>query len=516
MTMMNFTNEPFTDFSDPAHAAAMRAALDAVRAQLGRTYPLVIGGQQISSADTLSSFNPARKTELVGSIAAATQQQADQALDAAWAAFESWRKLPASVRAGYLLRAAELMRERKFEFCAWLVFEVSKSWAEADGDVAEAIDFLVFYAQEMLRLDGPQPNNSLPGEQDDFVYIPLGAGVVIPPWNFALAIMVGTAVAPLVAGNTVVLKPSPRAPVIAAKFVELMAEVGLPPGVLNLIAGRDDVLGDFLVDSPKTRFIAFTGSKEVGLRIFERAAKRQPGQKWLKRTVLEMGGKDTQIVDETADLDVAAQAIVAAAFGFQGQKCSACSRVVAVAQIYDELLRKSVEYALTLQVGDPAQPETDMGAVIDERSVEKIRHYLALGMEEGRMVIGGEIDDRDGFFVQPTIFADIAPDARLSQEEIFGPVAAFIKARDFDDALEIANNTEFGLTGGLFSNDPQRLQQAREDFYVGNLYLNRKITGAMVGAHPFGGFNMSGTDSKAGGRDYLLHFLQGKSIAQKL
>ena len=514
--VLEFTNEPFTDFRDPTNATAMRAALDTVRAQLGRTYPLVIGGERITTEETLPSFNPANKAEVVGKASSATTAHADQAIAAATSAFETWRKVPASERAGYLLRAAEIMRQRKFEYSAWLVFEASKSWAEADADVAEAIDFLIFYARQMLQLDGPQPTISMPGEQDDFVYIPLGVGVVIPPWNFPLAIMAGTVVAPVVAGNTVVLKPSPRAPIIAAKFVELLEEVGLPPGVVNFVTGKDAEIGDFLVDHPKTRFIAFTGSKEIGLRIFERAAKVHPGQKWLKRTVLEMGGKDTQVVDETADIEAAAQAIVAAAFGFQGQKCSACSRVIAVASIYDDLLKRSVDHALKLTVGDPALPETNMGAVIDERSVEKIRHYLAVGMEEGRLVIGGEIDDRDGFFVQPTIFADIAPDARLAQEEVFGPVTAFIKARDFDEALTIANNTDFGLTGGLFSNDPARLQRARDDFYVGNLYLNRKITGAMVGAHPFGGFNMSGTDSKAGGPDYLLHFLQGKSIAQKL
>lgn len=516
MKQQTFTNEPFTDFGDPANAEAMRAALERVRGQLGRTYPLVINGERVTTEETLPSFNPANKTEVVGRASSALKLHAEAAIEAATQTFETWRKVPAEERAGYLFRAADLMRERKFDYCAWLVFEASKSWAEADADVAEAIDFLIFYAQEMLRLAGPQPNNSLPGENDEFVYVPLGVGVVIPPWNFPLAIMAGTTVGPVVAGNTVVLKPSPRAPVIAAKFVELMEEVGLPPGVINFVTGKDAEIGDFLVDHAKTRFIAFTGSKEIGLRIFERAAKRQPGQKWLKRTVLEMGGKDTLIVDETADIDAAAQAAVASAFGFQGQKCSACSRVVAVASVYDELLRKSVEYGLKLSVGDPSRPDTNLGAVIDERSVDKIRHYLAIGMEEGRLALGGEVDDGTGFFVQPTIFADIAPDARIAQEEIFGPVTAFIKVNDFDEAIEVANNTEYGLTGGLFSRDPERLRRAREDFYVGNLYLNRKITGAMVGAHPFGGFNMSGTDSKAGGRDYLLHFLQGKSIAEKV
>jgi 1-pyrroline-5-carboxylate dehydrogenase len=516
VTLQEFTNEPFTDFSLPEHAEAMEQALASVRQQLGETYPLVIGGERIHTADTIASYNPANKEQIVGRAASATKDQANQAIEAATKAFEVWRKVPAQQRAAHLFKAADLMRERKFEFAAWLVYEVSKSWVEADADVAEAIDFLVFYGQSMLRLDGPQPNNQLPGEKDEFVYIPLGVGVVIPPWNFPLAITVGMTAAAIVTGNTVVLKPSPRSPVVAAKFVELLEEVGVPAGVVNLITGQDAELGDFLVDHPKTRFIAFTGSKEIGLRIFERAAKIQPGQKWLKRTILEMGGKDTLVVDETADLDAAAQAIVAGAFGFQGQKCSACSRVVAVDAIYDTLLQKTVEQARSFSLGDPAARQTTLGAVIDERSVDKIRHYLDIGRQEGRLMIGGEMDTNTGFFVQPTIFADVAPEAKLAQEEIFGPVTAFIRAKDYDEALEVANNTEYGLTGGVFSQDEERLRRAREDFFVGNLYLNRKITGAMVGAHPFGGFNMSGTDSKAGGRDYLLHFLQGKSIAEKV
>jgi 1-pyrroline-5-carboxylate dehydrogenase len=298
--------------------------------------------------------------------------------------------------------------------------------------------------------------------------------------------------------------------------MEVLDTVGLPPGVVNFLPGPGGSVGDALVDHPKTRFIAFTGSKEVGLRIYERAAKVHPGQKWLKRTVLEMGGKDTIVVDETADLDAAAEGIVASAFGFQGQKCSACSRVVAVAPVYDKLLEKVVERARTISVGDPAERGTFMGAVIDHKSRDKIKEYIEIGKQEGRLLLGGEVQQEGGYFIPPTIVADVAPDARLSQEEIFGPVLAAIKARDYDEALAIANNTEYGLTGGVYSQDKQRLARAREDFHVGNLYLNRKITGAMVGAHPFGGFNMSGTDSKTGGPDYLLLFLQGKSIAEKV
>ncbi len=374
----------------------------------------------------------------------------------------------------------------------------------------------MFYAQEMERLAGPQPVNQLPGERDDVVYVPLGAGVAIPPWNFALAITTGLTVSPIVTGNTVVLKPSPRSPIIAAKLMEVIESVGVPAGVANFVTGEDAVIGDVLVDHPKTRFISFTGSKEVGLRVFERAAKRQPGQKWLKRTVLEMGGKDTIVVDETADLDAAAEAITASAFSFSGQKCSACSRVVAVEDVYEPLLDKVAERARAIRLGDPTDPNTAMSTVIDERSLDKIQQYIDIGKQEGRLVLGGEVPNDGSLVVPPTIFADVAPNARLSQEEVFGPVLTFVKAKDYDEALEIANNTEFGLTGGLFSQDQERIRRAREDFHVGNLYFNRKITGAMVGAHPFGGFNMSGTDSKAGGPDYLLLFLQMKSIAERV
>ena len=516
MALPEFRNEPLTDFSNPENAAAMERALAEVRSQFGRTYPLIIGGERITTGETIASRNPANPSEVVGYVASATVELANRAIEVANEAFTSWRTVPAEQRADYLFRAAAEMRRRKFELEAWMVYEVSKSWVEADADIAEAIDFCEFYGREMLRLAGPQPVNQLPGEHDQFVYIPLGAGVAIPPWNFPAAIMVGLVVAPVVAGNTIVLKPASTSPVIAAKFVEILEQVGLPPGVVNYLPGPGSSVGDALVDHPKTRFIAFTGSKEVGLRIFERAAKLQPGQKWLKRTILEMGGKDTIVVDETADLDAAAEGIVVSAFGFQGQKCSACSRVVAVEAIYDQLLGKVVERARRLTVGDPARRDTFMGAVIDDKALAKIRQYIEIGKQEGRLVLGGETASDGGYFVPPTIFADVKPDARLAQEEIFGPVLAFIKAKDFDEALAIANNTEYGLTGGVYSRDRARLERARDEFHVGNLYFNRKITGAIVGVHPFGGFNMSGTDSKAGGRDYLLLFLQGKSIAEKV
>ena len=516
MTLPDFKNEPFTDFSKPENAAAMEQALAHVRSQLGTTYPLIIGGEKIRTDKTIDSINPARPGEVVGRVGSATPDLADRAIEAASRAFETWRKTPVERRADYLFAAAAELRRRKTELSAWLVYEVSKSWPEADADIAEAIDFCEYYGREMLRLAAPPKLYPMPGEDDQFRYIPLGVGVAIPPWNFACAIMVGLTVAPVVAGNTVVLKPASTSPIIAAKFMEVLETVGLPAGVVNFLPGPGGSVGDVLVDHPKTRFISFTGSKEVGMRIFERAAKVQPGQKWLKRTVLEMGGKDTIVVDETADLDEAADGIVASAFGFQGQKCSACSRVVAVESVYEPLLDKVVERARKITVGDPAERGNFMGAVIDDKSRDKIKQYIESGAQDGRLLLGGEVATDGGYFVPPTIIADVAPDSTISQEEIFGPVLAALKAKDFDEALAIANNTEYGLTGGVYSSDKARLARAREDFHVGNLYFNRKITGAMVGAHPFGGFNMSGTDSKTGGPDYLLLFMQGKSIAEKL
>ena len=514
--LTQFRNEPFTNFEHDANREAMCQALGRVKEQFGQAYPLVIGGERVMTGETAPSINPAHPDEVVGRFAQATTAHADQAIRAANTAFAAWRRVPATERANYLFRAAAIMRRRKFEFAAWMVYEVSKSWPEADADVAEAIDFMEYYGREMLRLAAPQPVVPFPGETNELRYIPLGAGVVIPPWNFPLAIMVGMTTAALVAGNTVVLKPASTAPAIAARFVALMNdEGGLPPGVLNFVPGPGGMIGDALVDHPLTRFIAFTGSKEVGLRIFERAARHQPGQRWLKRTLLEMGGKDAIVVDETADLDLAAEAITFSAFGFQGQKCSACSRAIVVEPVYDELLQRVVEASRRLTVGDPVDPRTFMGAVVDKNAWNRIRDYIDVGRGEGRVVLGGEPEEGGGYFIPPTIIADVAPESRLACEEIFGPVLSLIKARDFEHAVEIFNGTEYGLTGGLISRDRTRLERARDDFHVGNLYLNRKITGALVGVQPFGGFNMSGTDSKAGGPDYLLLFTQAKSICER-
>ncbi len=518
--LTEFQNEPLTDFSIPANREAFQKAVDLVRSQLGQKYPLRIGANDLWSDETFDSINPARPAEVIGTFAKGSKEDAERAIAVASEAFETWRRVDPEERAGYLLSAASEMRRRKHEFSAWMVFEIGKAWAEADADTAEAIDFLEYYARQMIRLTNASETLTFtPGEKDELMYIPLGVGAVIPPWNFPNAIMTGMTSAAIVAGNCVVLKPASITPAIAYKFCELLWNHGLPPGVLNFLPGSGAAIGDTIVDHPKTRFIAFTGSKEVGMRIFERASKVQTGQRWLKRTVLEMGGKDAVVVDETADLEAAATGIVVSAFGFQGQKCSAGSRAIIVDKVYDAVQERVVEKTKVLKQG-----ATDLGAdvhqgpVADKNAMKTIMDYIEIGTQEGKLLIGGKAKEtpEGGYFIEPTIFGDVAPDARIAQEEIFGPVLAMIRAKDYDDAINIANSTEFGLTGAVYSRNRARLEKAREDYHVGNLYFNRKCTGALVGVHPFGGFNMSGTDSKAGGPDYLLLFTQAKSVAEKL
>ncbi len=512
-----FKNDTPVDWRNEDNVRQMRAALDKVRSELGREYPLVIGGKRIMTEAKIRSINPAKPSELVGLFQKADKEHVEPAMQAALEAFETWSRTPVEERASVLFKTAEIIRDRKFEFMAWLVFEVGKNWPEADGDIGELIDFLEFYGREALRLSKIEPPVQLPGERDHLWYIPLGVGAVIPPWNFAGAIMGGMASASVVCGNTIILKPSSDSPAIAAKFVEAMEEAGLPPGVVNFCPGAGGSFGNAVVEHPKTRFIAFTGSKEVGLDIHLKAAQARPGQIWIKRTVLEMGGKDGIVVADDADIDSAVEGVALSAFGFQGQKCSACSRLILDEKIYEEFLTKLAARVAKIKVGDPVD-NPDMGPVVNQKSMESILEYIEIGKKEGRVVCGGEriAELGEGFYLQPTVIADIAPGARLAQEEIFGPVLAVIKAKNFDDALDIANNTEFGLTGAMYSKSEERIEKAMHEFHVGNLYINRKCTGAIVGAHPFGGFNMSGTDSKAGGPDYLYLFTQGKSIAKKV
>ncbi|MFC4766468.1 L-glutamate gamma-semialdehyde dehydrogenase [Effusibacillus consociatus] len=512
--MIEFRNEPFTNFADPVNKEAMQAALTKVKSEFGKEYPLVIGGEKIFTENKLESRNPGKLDELVGIQSKANRDLVDQAFQVALERFKSWQFVSPDVRAGYLFRAAAVMRRRKFEFAAWMVYEAGKNWGEADADVAEAIDFLEFYGREAIRLGGPQPLVPLEGEDNRLTYVPLGVGVIIPPWNFPLAIMAGMTTAAIVSGNTVLLKPASQTPIIAAKFVELMEEIGLPAGVINFVPGDPGEIGDFLTGHPKTRFVSFTGSRDVGLRINQIIAKTAEGQVWIKRLVAEMGGKDAVVVDESADLEEAATGIVQSAFGFQGQKCSAGSRAIIHKDVYDEVLQKVIEKTKQLTIGLPEE-NYPIGPVVDEKSYNKILEYIEIGKQEGRLVAGGGKAEGNGYYIQPTVIADVKEDARVMLEEIFGPVVAFCKAENFEHSIEIFNNTEYGLTGALYSNNREHLEYARKYMHCGNLYFNRKCTGALVGVHPFGGFNMSGTDSKAGGRDYLLLFTQGKVISER-
>ncbi len=514
--VVDFRNEPLVDFGLPGNSQAMEEAIARVEAALGGDYDLIIGGERIRTTERVRSLNPSNLGQTVGFVAKATRDHAERAIQTATRTFASWRKTPADVRAACLFKAAAIMRRRKLELAAWEIFEAGKTWVEADADVAEAIDFLEFYAREMLRLSERQPVTPFVGEANQLLYLPLGVGVIIPPWNFPLAILAGMTTSAVVAGNTVVLKPASAAPVTGAKFMEVMEEAGIPDGVINFVPGSGSEIGDFLVAHPKTRFVSFTGSRDVGLRINELAAKHQPGQIWLKRAVLEMGGKDAIIVDRGVDPKEAATGIVASAFGFQGQKCSACSRAIVVADLYDAVLTEVAERTKDLVVGQSKEFTTQVGPVVDQAAYDKILGYIDVGKREGRLMTGGGKAPGNGYFIEPTVFADVDPRARIAQEEIFGPVLTFLRAHDFDHALEIANGTEYGLTGSIYSRDREHLARAAADFHVGNLYFNRKCTGALVGVHPFGGFNMSGTDSKTGGRDYLLLFLQAKSISEKL
>jgi 1-pyrroline-5-carboxylate dehydrogenase len=514
--LSEFRNEPVLDFSLEESRKKQRAALETVQKQLGREHDLIIGGQRLKSPTKFSSLNPSDKSQVIGIFQSATREQAILAVETAVAAFETWKRVPAKERVDILLRVAALLKQKRFENNAWLILEVGKSWPEADADTAEAIDFCEFYAREALRYAGVQPLTSIPGERNELRYIPLGAGAVIPPWNFPCAIMVGMTTAAFVTGNTVMMKPSSDSPAIASFFMSILEEAGLPPGVVNFVSGGGGVVGNTIVEHPKTRFIAFTGSKEVGLHINVEAAKPRPGQVWIKRVIAEMGGKDFIIVDETADVDTAVSGVLVSAFGFQGQKCSACSRAIIHEKIYHEFVEKLAAKAKQIKVGPTTDPSNYMGPVINENAMKSILEYIEIGKKEGRLVAGGGPAEGNGFFIQATVLADVDPKARIAQEEIFGPVLAISRAKDFDEAIRLANDSEYGLTGAIFTRAPDRIARAKNECHVGNFYVNRKCTGAMVGVHPFGGFNMSGTDSKAGGRDYLGLFTQAKSISEKI
>lgn len=512
--MINYQHEPFKDFSLEQNRQAYTDALALVESYLGQDYPLIIGGERITTDDKIESYNPANHSQLVGRVSKATKEHAEQAMQIADATFKQWKKVKPESRADVLFKAAAIIRRRHFEFSALLTKEAGKTWVEADVETAECIDFLEYYGRQMLEMKDGRPVASRKDEFNRYDYIPLGVGVVISPWNFPFAIMGGTTAAALVTGNTVLLKPASTTPVIAYKFVEVLEEAGLPAGVVNFIPGGGGEIGDYLVDHHRTRFISFTGSRDVGLRINKRASVLNEGQIWLKRIIAEMGGKDTIVVDAEADLELAAQSIVKSAFGFSGQKCSACSRAVIVADVYDDVVSRVTELTNALTVGSPEDVNNFVGSVIDAAAYKKITEYIEIGKGEGKLVAGGTADDSTGYFVHPTVFVDVAPDARIMKEEIFGPVLAIAKAATFEEAIDIANNTEYGLTGAVITKNRAHQEYAREEFHVGNLYFNRGCTGAIVGYQPFGGFNMSGTDSKAGGPDYLTLHMQAKTTSE--
>jgi RHH-type proline utilization regulon transcriptional repressor/proline dehydrogenase/delta 1-pyrroline-5-carboxylate dehydrogenase len=510
-----FRNEPPHRFTADGERAGFAAAVERVRGQLGRDYPLYLHGREQWTGDWLTSMNPARPSECVGRVAQANPKDAEAAVRSALAAFPAWRDTSVHERATLLIRAAAKARERRDELSAWEVFEAGKTWREADADVTEAIDFLEYYAREAVKFARVLPLN-VPGEMDHFFYQPRGDYAVIPPWNFPLAILTGMLSAAIVTGNTAVLKPAPQTPVIAAKLLEILREVGLPDGVANFVYGGAEV-GEYLVTHPEVHGIAFTGSLAVGQRIYRLAAEVQPGQEHLKRVIAELGGKNALIVDADADIDDAVVGTVASAFGFQGQKCSAASRLITVGSVHEPFVRRLIEAARSLQIGMPEAPGTYMGPVIDATARDRIRAAIEAGKKVATTALETDVSAHgEGYFVGPTLFTEVPPESALAQDEIFGPVLGVMHARTFDEALELAMKTRFGLTGGVYSRSPEHLERARERFRVGNLYLNRKITGAIVGRQPFGGFKLSGLGSKAGGPDYLLQFLEPRMVTENI
>ncbi|TZE81560.1 L-glutamate gamma-semialdehyde dehydrogenase [Calorimonas adulescens] len=510
-----FKNECTIDFSKPEMASELEKAIAKVEESFGSRYPIVIAGDHILLDDYIKSINPSDTHEVVGYVSKGTRELADRAVMAGKLSFKYWGSLSGTERARYLYSLSSVFRKRRVELVATMMIEGGKTWPEADGEVVEAIDFLEYYAREAERMDAGEDLVRLPDEDNEMIYIPLGVGLAIPPWNFSLSILTGTTIGPVAAGNTVILKPASATPVIGAKFMEMVEEAGFPDGVINFLPGSGSEIGDYLVSHPDIHFIAFTGSMEVGIHIYQEAAKVRPGQAHLKKTVIEMGGKDAIIVDSSADLKKAAEGIVASAFGFQGQKCSACSRAIILEDIYDDMVERIVQLTSKLEVGDPRKLTVDMGPVIDDAAYKKIMSYIEIGKNEGRLIYGGDRARDNGYFIMPTVFKDVAPDARIAQEEIFGPVLSIIRAKDFTDALNIANNTVYGLTGSVYSKTREHLERARKEFNVGNLYFNRGCTGALVGVHPFGGFKLSGTDAKTGSHDYLKYFMQPKVISER-
>ena len=508
-----FRNQPFADFAQADVREAFVEAVASVRSKLARSIPLVIASQEVTTDEVAESVNPARPSEVVARVSQATGEHVEAAIASASEAFGAWRDTPPRDRAAFLVRAAEAARGRMVELAAWQVLEAGKQWDQAYNDVAEAVDFLEYYAREMIRLGRLARLGHLPGEVNESFYQPKGIASVIAPWNFPLAISCGMCAAALVAGNCVLYKPSSQTPAVGYGLAEIFRDAGLPSGVFHFLPGRGSVIGDLLVDHPKISLIAFTGSMEVGLRIVERAGRTDPDQVNVKKVIAEMGGKNAILIDDDADLDEAVPEVITSAFGYQGQKCSACSRVIVLDAAYDRLVERLVDAARSMRIGPGEDPGNVMGPVIDAAAQRKILEYVDLAEREGRLLHKGDVPE-DGFYVPPTIVGDICPEHRIAQEEVFGPVLAVMRATDFDEAIAWANSTRFALTGAIFSRSPDHIDRCRREFRVGNLYINRGSAGAMVARQPFGGFKMSGLGSKAGGGDYLLHFMDPRVVTE--
>jgi len=510
-----FSVEPMLDLVNPANKKKMEETFAEVARQFGKNYPLIVGGERIFTEDKIVSLNPSNKVQVVGYVSKAKPTHVDKAIAAAEKAFDSWKRLDLRARAACLFRAASIMRKRRYELAAWVAYECGRSWGDADFDIVFTIENLEYYGTMVEHI---RENKNLihlgPNEDARMIYIPLGVGAVISPWNFPIALMGGMVGAAVVAGNAVLIKPSSLTPVVTYLFTEIMEQAGIPAGVINFLPGSGSEVGDYIIEHPRIRFIAFTGSKDVGVHINQLAAKQAPGQKWIKRVIMEMGGKDAIFVDSDVDnLDYTADAIINGAFGYQGQKCAACSRVIIHEKNYDALAEKIAERAKKLTVG-PVENNPDQGPVVEEAAFRKIMNYIEIGRKEGKLLCGGVAGSDKGYFIMPTVFGDIQPDAVLAQEEIFGPVLSLIKVKSFEEGIEVFNNTIYGLTGAFFSSNRTHLEIAKQELHCGNLDLNTDCTYSIVGASPFGGFNMSGTDSKTGSTDFMSLFVQPKTIVE--
>ncbi len=511
-----YENASLVNFVYKENQEQMRVALRQVRAQFGKKYPLIIDAEKIWTGKTIASINPSSPEEIVGHVTEAGIPEAERAVEAARVAFEKWSRTPFEARARLLERAAAIMERRRYELSALEVFEVGKPWAEADGDIREAMDFCLFYAQQMRLIGRPRLTQHVPGEESYLHYWPRGVALVVAPWNFPMAILCGMTSAALVTGNTVIIKPAEQSAVAGAMLMEIFEEAGIPPGVLNFLPGKGSVIGAHLVDHKHVDLIAFTGSREVGLKIWESAGQTRTGQRQLKHVVCEMGGKNAIIIDSDADLDEAIVDSVYSAFGYQGQKCSALSRLIVLEDNYRRVMQRLLSAAASLRVGNPQEPGITVGPVIDKTAYERIQDYIGIGKSEATLAFQRRDVPPQGYFIPPTIFVDVTPEMRIAREEIFGPVLSVIKARDLDEAIEVANGTDYALTAGFFSRSPANIERAKAEIVAGNVYINRSCTGAVVGRHPFGGFKMSGGGTKAGGADYILQFLLPRVVTENI